>query len=848
MTSPPIDSVAPWEAWEADVVVSDGSTVHVRSIQPDDDERLVDLHSRLSPETIYRRFFSAHPRLSPEEVRRFTHVDHLDRAALVATAVQGALIAVARYDRIPGSESAEVAFVVDDAYQGRGVGTLLLEHLAAYARTRGVGRFVADTLFGNTPMREVFRRAGYAETSSFDAGVIHIALDLEPTAQSIAITEERDRIAVVRSIERLLRPASIAVFGASPRAGTIGHEVIASLLRGGFAGPVYPVNRSAESVEGMPAYSALADIPGSVDLVVVVVPAADVSDVIVQCGHKGVGGLVVITAGFAETGKKGGLAQLEMVQLAHSYGMRVIGPNCMGVINTAPGVSMNATFAPTAPVSGNLGLCSQSGGLGVAILGELAGRGLGLSTFVSMGNKADVSGNDLLRYWERDPHTAVALLYLESIGNPRAFRRIAERFSRVKPIVALKAGRSTAGVRSASSHTAALASPDAAVDALFRATGVIRVNRLEELFDTAAYLSTQAPPRGRRVAIVGNSGGPGTLAADACEARDLEVPTLSAQSQAALREFLSPDAAVGNPVDMVASASAEDYERAIATVAADEGIDAVLVIFTPPIVTRADDVAVAVARAAGATDKSVVANFLGRAEVAEALRHSGTRPVPQFSYPESAADALAHSLSYGRWKQRALGHVPDLEGTDRADGKRIVSTALAGPDRPTPPESGIWMDAVSASALLSSYGIAHLGAQRSVNAEDDVGVETIVGAIQDPAFGPLVLFGAGGTLAELIADHHLASAPLTDVDAAELIAGSRVARMLSGWRGAPRADLDALVEVLLRVSQMVVELPEVAELDLNPVLASATGAVALDFKVRVAPSPSHPELSVRRLR
>ncbi|MHB1445640.1 MAG: bifunctional acetate--CoA ligase family protein/GNAT family N-acetyltransferase [Acidimicrobiales bacterium] len=894
------------DQWESDVVLNDGSTLHMRPIRPEDADRLVELHSRLSPTTIYYRFFSYHPHLADKEVARFTQVDYTDRMAFVAVAGPGQLIAVARYDRVPGSDSAEAAFVVDDPYQGKGLGTLLLEHLAAYARAQGLRRFVADTLADNRAMRDVFRHAGFAETSKFEGGVVRITLDLQPTTEAVTVADERDRMAVVRSLDRLLRPRSVAVVGAGQRPGTIGHEILATLLRDGFTGPVYPVNPNATQVAGLSAYADLHSIPGPVDLAVVVVPAERVGQVILDCGRKGVRGLVVISAGFAETGIEGAASQQELVALAHAWGMRMIGPNCMGVINTDAAISMNATFARTPPVPGGVGFCSQSGGLGISILEECAARGLGLSTFVSMGNKADVSGNDLLRYWEQDAATQVGLLYLESIGNARAFRRIAERFSRVKPLLAVKAGRTAAGQRSASSHTAAMASSDAAVDALFRATGVIRVDRLEQLFDTASYLSTQPPPAGPRVAIVGNSGGPGTLAADACEGRGLEILTLSEATQSELRSFLAGGAVVGNPVDMVASAGPEEYERAITVLAGDPDVDAVLAIFTPPIVTRADDVARAVARAAAGTDKPILANFLSTPGVIEALR-TAARPVPQFSYPESAADALAAALAYGRWRQRPAGVIPTLDGIDRVGARRLIGGFLAQSP------GGLWLDEAGTSELMACYEIDTLAVRRVDGAAEAVraaagmgfpvtlkaasptilhkteekavvvglrdsaaleaaymameerlgirmggglvqamapaeGIETIMGVVQDPAFGPLVLFGPGGTLAELSEDRLLLSAPLTDVDASEAVLQSRVHRLLSGYRGQAAVNVDAVIGALLRVSQLAVDLPEVAELDINPLTADVGGAVAVDVKVRVAPVSAHPELEVRRLR
>ena len=479
---------------DTDVLLADGSTARVRPIRPDDADALRALHARLSPESVILRFFGPHPRLSAAEVERFTHVDGVDRLALVAERAED-LVAVARYDRSPGAEEAEVAFVVDDAFQGRGLGTILLEHLASWARTRGIRRFVADTLAENFRMLGVFRDAGFARQFSRSSEVMRVVLDIAPSAEARGAADERDRRAVVRSMDRLLRPSSIAVVGASRDPGTIGHQLVVNLLAGGFTGPVYPVNPSATSVAGVPAWPRLDAVPAPVDLAVVAVPADAVAGVVEDCGHGGVGALVVISAGFAETGAPGAARQRALTHLAHANGMRMVGPNCFGVVNTDASISMNATFAPTPPVRGPIGFASQSGGLGIAILGEAGARGLGLSSFVSLGNKADVSGNDALLWWEQDPATDVVLLYLESFGNPRRFGRVAGRLSRTKPIVAVKSGRSTAGVRGASSHTAALAGADAAVEALFQRTGVIRADTIEELFDLAMLLDSQPAPR-----------------------------------------------------------------------------------------------------------------------------------------------------------------------------------------------------------------------------------------------------------------------------------------------------------------------------------------------------------------
>jgi acetate---CoA ligase (ADP-forming) len=887
-----------------DAVLADGGTVHIRPITPEDAPDLVSFHAGLSRETIYLRFFGVHPKLSADEVERFTRVDHDTRMALVAT-LRGQIIGVARYDRREeGAEEAEVAFVVADEHQGRGIGTLLLEHLAAFARTRGIKRFFADTLPQNQPMQEVFRRAGFVESAHFDQGVVNVWLDIEPTEATVEAIESRWRHAAARSIQRLLCPRSVAVIGASRTPGTIGHELLRNLLSSGFAGPVYPVHPSARSVASVHAYPSVLAIPDEVDLAVVVVSSGQVLDVIDECAAKGVKGVIVISAGFAEVGSDGGNAQRELVAKARGAGMRVVGPNCMGLINTAPGVSLNATFAPVPPEPGRVAFSSQSGGLGIAVLEEARRRGVGLSSFVSVGNKADVSGNDLLQYWQEDDGTDVILLYLESFGNPRRFARVARQVSRAKPIVAVKAGRTVAGSRAASSHTAALASPDTAVDALFAQTGVIRVDTLEELFDAAQMLSTQPVPAGRRVAIVGNAGGPGILAADACEAAGLEVPELSEKTQDRLRSFLHGAASVRNPVDMVASASPANYEQAIRAVVDDDGIDAVICIFIPPLVTDPDDVARAISAAAENALKPIVANFLGMIEAPAPLT-GATRRVPSYSFPEPAVRALAHACEYGEWLSRPSGSPPVFTDLQLPAARAVVQSAL------NRDSAGGWLDPASVGALLAAYGIRVADSRPAKNAEEAVaaadqvgypvalkaasaelvhkteqggvtlsldtaeevreafvsmqsrlgermgggivqamapaGVETIVGVVHDMSFGPLVMFGTGGTAVELFGDRSFRILPLTDLDAAELVRSVRGSPLLFGYRGSPEVDVAALQDLLLRVGRLAEDIPEIAEMDLNPVIVWPGGVAAVDAKIRLTRGGSESDPTVRML-
>jgi acetyl coenzyme A synthetase (ADP forming)-like protein len=877
--------------WESDVVLADGGTVHLRPIRPEDGDALLALHGRLSDESVYFRFFSPIPELSPAQLDRFTHVDYHDRMALVAEAGDE-LVAVGRYDRLASGDDAEVAFTVQDDQQGRGLGTILLEHLAVVAREEGIRRFRASVLLDNRRMLGVFRDAGWELERELDGGVVELGFPIEPTDASVAAQRQREHSSEARSVARLLGPRSVALVGAGRRRGTIGHEILRNMLEGGFTGPVYPVNQAAGEVAGVRAYRSVLDVPGEVDLVVIAVPAAAALDVVRECAEKRVGGLVVITAGFAETSDEGRERQRELVATSRRSGMRLVGPNCMGVVNTNPDVRLNATFAPFAPTSGRVGFASQSGALGIELLSRAKDLDLGISTFVSLGNKADVSGNDLLQYWEDDPDTDVILLYLESFGNPRKFGRLARRIARGKPIVAVKSGRTRTGVRAASSHTAALGSTDAAVDALFHQAGVIRVDTLEQLFDVAQVLAHQPLPAGRRLAIVSNGGGPAILAADACEAAGLDVPELSAATQDRLRTFTSPDATVRNPLDLVASADAATFEQALAVLLDGDEVDAALVIFTPPLVTRADDVAAAIMRAASGATKPIVACFLGHQGVPDALR-TGTRGVPSFAFPEAAVRALGRAADHAEWRRRPEGTVPQPTDIDRAGADRIIDSSLTA-------GSG-WVEPDVANALCECFGVPVLPLRRVATADEaadaatglgfpvalkaasgaivhktdagavalklgtaeevraaframhdrlgdemggavvqpmvDPGIETIVGVVQDPLFGPLVLFGMGGVTAELLRDTAMRLVPVSDVDAYDLVRSLRLSPLFFGYRGSPPVDVASLEDLIVRVGLLAAEHPAVAELDCNPVIVSASGAVAVDVKIRVEPPP-----------
>src|SRR3990172_3948341 len=688
--------------YEVDVLLKDGSTVHLRPVRTEDAGALRALFERMSPHSLYLRYHRPMAEISEKEVRRFTDVDYEDTFALAATLGEPPderIIAVGLYSRIE-SDSAEGGFTVEDSEEGRGIATQLVDQLAVAAREHGIHTFEADVLGENRSMMDVFRDSGFPVESKIKYGTFHVAFPIEETEAAEEKAAEREMTAAAASIRGFFQPHSVAVIGASRQRGTIGAEIFHNLLKDGFSGVVYPVNPQAEAIGGVKAYPSLMDVPGDVDLAIVCVPAERVLDVADDCARKGVRGIVVISAGFRETGEAGAEREQALLAKARSYGMRLIGPNCMGVLNTHPGVSLNGTFSPVFPPAGNVALESQSGALGLALLDYARQLNIGLSTFVSVGNKADVSGNDLVQYWEQDPATDVILLYLESFGNPKKFARLARRISAHKPIVAVKSGRTAAGSRAAASHTGALATLDVASDALFRQAGVIRVDTLEQLFDVANLLAHQPVPQGRRVGILTNAGGPGILAADACEGQGLHVAPLSEETKAQLREILPPEAGFANPVDMIASASAEQYGRALRVLLQDSNIDSVIAIFIPPLVTQAQDVGAAIRDAAVECKgpKTLVACFMSTRGAPPELSGEGFT-IPSFAFPEAAAMALARACEHAEWKKRPRGSVPKFE-VDYPRARRIVDDAL-----PAGEGAAIWLPPGLSAGLLDVYGI-----------------------------------------------------------------------------------------------------------------------------------------------
>jgi acetyl coenzyme A synthetase (ADP forming)-like protein len=889
--------------YETEVLLKDGSRILLRPIKRDDVDRWHDFIARLSQRTLYLRFHYV-PRLGRDDAIRFCCIDYNNAFAFVAEVLKGQrreIIAIGRYYRIPNKPSAEVAFVIEDAYQGKGIGTKLVEWLANVARDRGITTFEASVLAENKGMMGVFKDYGFHVTSEYEGNVYRVTFPIARTKLVTKKEEERERASTVTSMRSLLYPQSVAVIGASREPGTIGQLLFRCIMQSGFSGVVYPVNPHAEAIMSVKSYPSVLDIPGPVDMAVIAVPAPLVAQITDECGRKGVHSIVVISDGFSERGGEGVQREQELRDIALGHGMRIVGPNCMGVINTDLTVNLNASFSQVYPPQGNVAFLSQSGALGLSILEYASNLNMGISTFVSVGNRADVSPNDLLLYWEQDAATKVILLYLESFGNPRNFARIARRTSAIKPIVAVKGGSSMAGSRAASSHTGALATPQIASDALFRQVGIIRVGTLEELFNVATLLSNQPVPGGRRVAIVTNGGGPGIIAADACELHGLAMPELSPQVVDQLKPVVKREIAFRNPLDLTAGATGEEFEGVLKILADDKDFDAALAIFIPPTIVDQSGVEEAMRRVAPVfqrNKKPLLACFMGQRGFKAKLGTSG-KFVPCYPFPEEAVEALARTAEYGEWRTRPKGSIPKIQGLKREKAQELIESALtSSPQRP------LWLSAGAIADLLGCYGIritetrmaktpaeaaaaaAKLGfpvavklasstlvhktdvggvaldlmSEKAVeDAFNDIkarlagmgreaemegvmvqrmvagGQEVIVGVTQDPSFGPLIMFGLGGIYAELLKDVAVKLHPLTDVDARELIGAIKMAKVFAGFRGAAPSDTQALEDLLLRLSALIEDITQIAELDLNPVkvMGQGEGYWVVDARVMV---------------
>ena len=814
-------------------LLADGSTVEIRQATPDDAADVREMHERLSPANSYFRFFSFSPQAPEREARRLCRPAGPDHVALLAR-LGGQLVGVASYEPTGRPGVAEVAFAVADEMHGRGIATLLLEHLVSLARQRHLIAFAAETLPENVAMLRVFADAGLQVKRKFTDGVIELTMPLpgldpghlDSYLDAVAGRASRADIASLRS---LLQPASIAVVGAGRHRGSVGREILHNIVAGGFGGAVYAVNPRGGTVEGLACLSSPADLPAGVDVAVIAVPAADVATVAEQCGSRGVRALAVISAGLGDSGA-------DLLAICRSYGMRLVGPNCYGI--AVPALRLNASFAATAPARGDAGLVVQSGGIGLALLEQLSRLGVGVSSFASVGDKYDVSGNDLLTWWEQDEQTSLAILYLESFGNPRGFARTARRVGHKLPVLTVVGGRSAAGRRAAESHTA-VDTPLVTQEALFGQAGIVATHSLGELVEAAAFLAAQPLPAGRRVAIVSNAGGAGALAADACVESGLSVVTLGAATQELLARLLPSRSAVTGPVDTTGAVEPGAFRACLEHVAADDGVDALLAIGVPTAVADLTD-AIRTARVA----KPMAAALLDRPEsvgmltaaAAGATPGSGGWPsrVPVYGYPESAARALAHAAAYREWRDTPRGQVPELAAMDTAAASDLASRFLA--DHP----GGGWLEADQAARLLACYQI-RLRATRDASPGIRE-VEAGVAVTQEPVFGPLVVFGLGGGASGGPADRSARLAPLTDADADAMISAVPAAPRLLD-----RAGSAAVAGLLLRVSRLADDLPEIAELDLNPLTVGPDGAHPAAARARLAPAvPRDPFL--RQLR
>ena len=872
------------QEWEADVVLSDGRVGHVRPIRPDDVEAIHEFHAGQSEESIYLRFFAPIKRLSDKDVHRFTHVDYVDRVALVMM-ISDRLAGIGRYDRLePGGPVAEVAFNVSDHHQGRGIGSVLLEHLADIGREGGVKRFVADVLPQNRKMIGVFKDAGYDVAHAFDDGVIAVSFDIEPTDESRAVRMSREHRSEARSVRAVLHPATVAVVGASRSADTVGRTFFENIVEGGFTGEVYAVNNRAPAgtdIAGHPSVAALTDIEGGVDLVVVAVPAADVLTTLDEAAAAGARGVVVASEGFAEAGPEGEVLQRLLLVRARRHGMRVLGPNSFGLINNDPEVRLNASIAGAehVPPPGGLGLFAQSGALGIAVLASAQRRGLGMSTFASAGNRVDISGNDLMQYWLDDEATTAVGLYLESMGNPRKFSRIARKLASIKPVIVVKSGYGSESLPAGHRVRTTQERPEA-FDQMLRQAGVIRADNTHQLFDVAQLVVNQPLPAGRRVAIVTNSDAFGSLAAGAARSRDLEV--------------------THGPVAVHAEARTEEFRSVVEAALADPDVDALVACFIPPVAHIDPEVVAAVGEAVEAHGKPCVATFLGMRGVTPGAG------VPTYPTPEDGIRALAAAANYAEWLRTDHGERVRPEGVNRRTVHDIVESALARSPR------GTDLDAEETTALLAAYGIplwptyplasddeaistyrelkgtvvlkatspllqhqpgqgwirtglrhpkAVGAAYRDLQAIVEplgaggiamqsmapAGVAVEISSNEDPLFGPVVAFGVAGLPVDLLGDVAHRFPPLTDVDIVEMVGSIKAAPMLDGYRGAMPVDHAALHDLIARVSVLADDHPELASLRLNPVMAHQEGIEVLGATIRVAPAPTRTDAERRAM-
>ncbi|MEO5743307.1 MAG: GNAT family N-acetyltransferase [Terracoccus sp.] len=873
--------------WEADVVLKDGTVAHLRPIGPDDADGIRAFHGKQSPESIYLRFFAPIREISERDLYRFTHVDHHDRVALVAT-LDNDIIGIGRFDRIDAA-SAEVAFNISDHFQGKGIGSVLLEHLAAIAREVDITRFTAEVLPQNRKMLMVFKEAGYEVASHFEDGVIEVGFDVLPTEKSKAVQLSREHRAESRSMTTILFPERVAIIGVSRRPDSIGALVMRNIVAAGFTGQLCPIHPEADQIQGVPAFRSLGEAPGPIDLAILVVPPDEALGVVTECGRAGVKALLVLSSGFAEAGDEGVKLQNRLRRRARRSGMRVVGPNSFGLINNDPTVRLNASLAQVIPDAGRLGLFAQSGALGIAVLASAARRGLGISVFASAGNRVDVSGNDLMQYWIDDQETDTVGLYLESMGNPRKFSRIARQLAMVKPVIVVSSGVSSfaapAGHRTRTTNV-----PPGAFRALLRQAGVIRVENIHQLFDVAQLTLHQPLPRGDRVAIVGNSDALGAISASACVSWGLKV--------------------THGPVSLLPQASAQEFAGALDAAFADPRVDSVVASFIPAVGENDEDVSAAVSSVAAKHEKPCVATFLGVRGIDKWLDYSQVdgvaRSVPAYELPEDGIRALNAVTKYAQWRARDRGTPVAPVGVDRAQAEGLIdrildespegrvltrdetgallaaygmrlwpaievsdaASAVAAADaltypvilkstspvvRHQPGIVGVRSDLIDAESVLDAHTslsqrLGPLGADRFVVQRMAVpGVSCVLRASEDALFGPVVSFSVAGPPTDLLGDIAHRIPPLTDVDVSDLIDGVKAAPLLAGHRGAASVHRAALCDLVARLSVLADDHPELSSVELNPVNAWTGGVDVLGAEITVRPAQLRQDLGRRAM-
>jgi acetyltransferase len=860
--------------YETNVLLEDGSTILLRALHPEDAEACVSFIHSINGQTKFLRF--GHPKEAPtiESLRNFCKVDYTSAFVASAEVVHDGreMVAIAHYYKLPGKNSAELFILIDEKYQAKGLGLVLMENLFKVARSQGISTFETDIPLEHEPIHSLITNFGFHVTKVTEKNISHIIIPIVSSKKSIHAEEEEERLATIASLKAILYPKSIAVVGASRYPGTIGYALVRSLIESGYAGAVYPVNPNIEVVSSIKTYPSVTAIPGDVEMAVIAVPAPVVLKVAEECGQKGVKGLIVISDGFKEAGPEGAARERELREIALGHGMRVVGPNCMGVINTDPAINMNATFSPAVNLPGNVSFLSQSGAMGEVILDYARSLNIGLSTFVSAGNRADVSPNDLVQYWEHDPATKV-----------------------------VKSGSTSAGSRAASSHTGALATSETVTEALFRQTGILRVNGIEELFDVASLLSNQPIPKGRRLVIVTNGGGPGILAADAASNHGLLLPEILPETTEAIKLHLKRNIRINNPIDTTAQASPAEFEGILQELAADKGSDAVLFIFVPPSTVDVKEVENGLRRVAPLFrhhKKTLLVCFMGHKGLSAEVGTPG-KYVPSYLFPESAISALAKAVEYSERLARPQSAPVKLHDIKREKAKQIIQDAVKQSAQRN------WLSIEQIAGLLDSYGIhfaetrlaktpeetaavaANTGfpvviklASATITHKTDVGgvklniqneveakqayadikakltelgkanqmdgvmiqkmvtegIETIVGVSSDPSFGHLIMFGMGGINAELLKDVVFRLNPLTEQDAKELIGSVKMSKLFDGYRGTPPSDTPALKDLLLRLSAMVEDNPQITELDFNPVkvLPAGQGYWVVDARIAVS--------------